>query len=264
MMKKTDGIFQHFTLDEREFVEKMIGICQQVEETYSYHLTSFLNPREEDILQSIAGHFQLKMYSSRQLLASEFVRAIIAPDYYVLSEDDFEMMALEISYPRKFHSLSHAQVLGTLLNQLGIRREFIGDILVGDEQLFVILDKKFGDLARSTVSKISRAPVTWKEHVLSSLPIGTNQDIKSIQLLLSSLRLDKLVAASFKLSRSKALKLIESGYVKVDYKEVKQAGKVLEIGQLVSIRGFGRLKLKELLGHSKQGKLKVEIEIIKK
>ncbi len=173
-------------------------------------------------------------------------------------------MALEICYPRKFHQLSHAQVLGTLLNQLGIRREFIGDILVGDEQLFVLVERRFGELAKSTVSKISRVPVTWKEHILSELPLKTNQDYKSHQVLLSSLRLDKLVSVGFKLSRSNALKLIESGHVKVNYKEAKQASKVLEIGQLVSVRGFGRLKLKEFLGFSKQGKLKLDIEIIKK
>ena len=263
-MKRTEGIFQHFAPDERGFVEKMMDICQQVEETYSYHLTSFLNPREEEILQSLAGYFNLQIHSSRQLLDTEFVRVILSPDYYLLQEEDFELMVLEILYPRKFHSLTHAQILGTLLNQLGIRREFIGDILLGDEQTFVILDRRFGELAQSTVSKISRVPVSWKEHSLTHLPLRTNQDVKSQQVLLSSLRLDKLVATAFKLSRSNALKLIESGQVKLDYKEVRQAGKVLEVGQLVSVRGFGRVRLKEFLGFSKQGKLKLEIEIIKK
>jgi RNA-binding protein YlmH len=147
---------------------------------------------------------------------------------------------------------------------LGIRREFIGDILVGDEGVFVILEKRFGNLARATISKISRVPVTWKEQALSTLLVENNKDFKSMHLLLSSLRLDKLVGAGFKMSRSNAVKLIESGQVKVNYKEMKQAGKLLKIGQLVSVRGFGRLKLRELLGHSKQGKLKVEIEVIKK
>ena len=264
MTKKSDGIFQHFTLEERDFVEKMIDACHQVEESYSYYLTACLNPREEEILQSLAGYFHLQLHFSRQFLETEFVRVILAPDYYLLEEGDFELMVLEILYPRKFHSLTHAQILGTLLNQLGIRREFIGDILLGDEQTFVILDRRFGELAQSTVSKISRVPVSWREHSLTHLPLRTNQDFKSQQVLLSSLRLDKLVATAFKLSRSNALKLIESGQVKLDYKEVKQAGKVLEVGQLVSVRGFGRVRLKEFLGFSKQGKLKLDIDIIKK
>lgn len=259
-----DKIFQHFTSEEKNFVEKMIDICQKVESTYSYQLTPFLNPREEEIAKSIAGYFHLSYYSSNQILEREYARVIIAPEYYAFNQDDFELVALEICYPKKFHSLSHSQILGTLLNQLGIRREFIGDIILNDEAVFVVLDKRFSELTQSTVTKISRVPVTWKEHALENLPIETEQGTKKLQLLLSSLRLDKLVSVSFKLSRSKALKLIDSGLVKLDYKETKQAGKLVEQGQLVSVRGFGRLKLNEILGYSKQGKLKVEIEIIKK
>ena len=264
MTKKSDGIFQHFTLEERDFVEKMIDACHQVEESYSYYLTAFLNPREEEILQSLAGYFHLQLHSSRQFLETEFVRVILAPDYYLLEEEDFELMALEILYPRKFHQLTHSQILGTLLHQLGIKRDYIGDILLGEEQTFVILDRRFGELAQRSLSKISRVPVSWKEADLSQLPAKTSQDVKSQQVLLSSLRLDKVVATAFHLSRSNALKLIESGQVKLDYKEVKQAGKVLEVGQLVSVRGFGRVRLKEFLGFSKQGKLKLDIDIIKK
>ena len=264
MTKKSDGIFQHFTLEERDFVEKLIDACHQVEESYSYYLTAFLNPREEEILQSLAGYFHLQLHSSRQFLETEFVRVILAPDYYLLEEEDFELMALEILYPRKFHQLTHSQILGTLLHQLGIKRDYIGDILLGEEQTFVILDRRFGELAQRSLSKISRVPVSWKEAVLSQLPAKTSQDVKSQQVLLSSLRLDKVVATAFHLSRSNALKLIESGQVKLDYKEVKQAGKVLEVGQLVSVRGFGRVRLKEFLGFSKQGKLKLDIDIIKK
>jgi RNA-binding protein YlmH len=264
MTKKSDGIFQHFTLEERDFVEKMIDACHQVEESYSYYLTAFLNPREEEILQSLAGYFHLQLHSSRQFLETEFVRVILAPDYYLLEEEDFELMALEILYPRKFHQLTHSQILGTLLHQLGIKRDYIGDILLGEEQTFVILDRRFGELAQRSLSKISRVPVSWKVAVLSQVPAKTSQDVKSQQVLLSSLRLDKVVATAFHLSRSNALKLIESGQVKLDYKEVKQAGKVLEVGQLVSVRGFGRVRLKEFLGFSKQGKLKLDIDIIKK
>ena len=264
MTKKSDGIFQHFTLEERDFVEKMIDACHQVEESYSYYLTAFLNPREEEILQSLAGYFHLQLHSSRQFLETEFVRVILAPDYYLLEEEDFELMALEILYPRKFHQLTHSQILGTLLHQLGIKRDYIGDILLGEEQTFVILDRRFGELAQRSLSKISRVPVSWKVAVLSQVPAKTSQDVKSQQVLLSSLRLDKVVATAFHLSRSNALKLIESGQVKLDYKEVKQAGKVLEVGQLVSVRGFGRVRLKEFLGFSKQGKLKLNIDIINK
>lgn len=263
-MKKEAGIYQHFSVEEREFVEKMIDLCQRVEESYSYHLTAFLNPREEEILQSIASFYHLATFSSRHFLPSEFVRVIVAPDYYVLDQEDFEMVALEILYPIKFHTLSHSQVLGTLIHQLGIRREWIGDIIPAGDSLYVVLEKKFAELAQSTISKISRVPVTWKECSFDRLPLSTKTDGQSRQVLLSSLRLDKVVAVAFKLSRANAGRLIEAGQVKIDYREIKQTGKTVDMGQLVSVRGFGRVRLKELVGTSKQGKFKVELDIIKK
>ncbi|WP_240788813.1 YlmH/Sll1252 family protein [Streptococcus sp. X16XC17] len=255
---------QHFAKEEHEFADKIVDMCQQVEDTYSYRLTHFINPMQEEIVHSIAAYFQLSSYSSRQFLDTEFVRVIIAPDYYELDKKDFEMALLEIDYPRKFHQLRHSQILGTLLNQLGIQRQFLDDILFQDENIFVLMDGKFAHLAETGLVKIARVPVKWKEREWSNLKLNVAEKGKNREILLSSLRLDKIVATVFRQSRSTASSLIEAGKVKVDYREIVQVGKQIEIGQLISVRGFGRIRLKELAGYSKQGKLKVEIEVIGK
>lgn len=264
MRKEYGQLLQHIAVEEREFAEKMLDLCQQVEDTYSYRLTSFLNPKQEEIVQSLASYFQLSGYSSRDLVETEFTRVIIAPAYYECQAEDFEMVALEIVYPRKFYTISHSQVLGTLLNQLGIKRQLLGDILVGNEELLVFLDKKFADLAQLELKRIARVPVKWKVRDWSSLKGQSIKEGKRREVLLSSLRLDKVVATAFQLSRTQATKLIESRQVKLDYIEVTQVGKTVSLGQLVSVRGFGRVRLLELLGQTKHGKSKVEIEIIKK
>lgn len=263
MQKEYRQLLQHIATEEREFAEKIIELCQQVEDTYSYRLTPFLNPKQEEIVQSLTSYFQLSYYSSRDFAVTEFTRGIIAPAYYECRVEDFEMAALEIVYPRKFYTLSHSQVLGTLLNQLGIKRQLLGDILVGDEELIVFLDKKFADLAQSELGRIGRVPVKWKFRNWSSLKHQTIQDGERKEILLPSLRLDKVVATAFRLSRTNSAKLIEGRQVKLDYVETVQAGRTIALGQLVSVRGFGRIRLLELLGQTKQGKLKVEIEVIK-
>ena len=35
-------------------------------------------------------------------------------------------------YASKFHHLTHSQVLGTIVHQLGVERKSFGDILTGD------------------------------------------------------------------------------------------------------------------------------------
>lgn len=264
MKQKEEHLFQHFGKSEIEFVKKTIDACHQVEETYTYHLTHFLNPQEEKIVEAVAAHFGLQTYSSRRILSTENRRIIIAPDYYILEVVDFEMSLLEIGYPRKFHTLSHAQVLGTLLNQLGIKRPYLGDILVGEDMLLVLMDRKFAELARMNIDKIARVPVSWKEKDIQTTILPEGQKGEVDYILLSSMRLDKVVSVAFKLPRQQVVKRIEAGQVKVDYKDILQPAKEVIVGNLISVRGLGRLRLVEMVGLTKSGKYKIMIERMKK
>ncbi|MBF0777184.1 RNA-binding protein [Streptococcus cuniculi] len=257
-------LMQHFPKEEKAFIEKVIDLCQQVEMTYSYRLTSFLNPKQDEMAKSIAAQFQLSYWSSHSLVATEFSRGIIAPDYYQLEEADFDIAVIEVIYPRKYHHLSHSQILGTLVNRLGVQRQYIGDILIEEEHTYVLLDKRFVPLLMNEVQKIGRTPVAWKECDIQAITAHTSSGYTSEQILVSSLRVDKVVSAVFRMGRSKASQLIEAKQIKVDYSPVTQVGKSLKAGQLVSVRGFGRVRVKEILGYTKHSKIKLEIEVIRK
>ena len=43
-MFEAKNIEQHYSLEERLFLEKVRGFCQLVEDRYSPYLTDFLNP----------------------------------------------------------------------------------------------------------------------------------------------------------------------------------------------------------------------------
>lgn len=264
MRKEEKSLLQHFAPEEKEFVEKIIELCYQVDKTDSYRLTSFCHPKQEEMVRSVAAHFHLQVFSSRSVVETEFSRLIIAPTYYVLNIQDYDIMVLEVIYPRKFHSISHSQILGTLLNQLGIKRQFLGDILVDDVQTLVFIDRKFGLIAQDQITRIGKISVRWQELNWAQLRLASPKEGKQQEVLVSSLRLDKLVAVAFRLSRGNAVRLISSNQVKVDYVATNQVAQSIKLGQLISVRGFGRIHLKEMLSFSKQGKYKIIIEILKK
>ncbi len=60
---------------------------------------------------------------------------ILAPEYYELEEDDFEIKRLEISYARQFNKLT-PKVLGALINQLDFDRQVFGDIILMKKDAF--------------------------------------------------------------------------------------------------------------------------------
>lgn len=264
MMARPKDLLQHIPKEEHDFAEVILDMCQQVEETHAFHLTRFLNPKQEEIVRMLGAKYQLQVFSSHVFIETEFSRCIIAPNYYQLELKDFEIQLLEIQYPQKFNSLTHSQVLGTLLNRLGMKRDCLGDIVFNDDSCLVLIDNKFSLLAQQEIQRIGNVPIKWKERELSKWRGEIDVSYPTKKILVSSLRLDKVVAASFSLSRSQAVSLIESGHVKVDYSPNQQVSKALAIGQLVSVRRFGRIRLKEKLGYSRQGKLKIEIEIIRR
>ena len=185
-----------------------------VEDRYSPYLTDFLNPREIQIVEDLANYYQLKFFVSSNLETEEYKRVIIAPDYYELSDDDFEIKRLEVSYARQFNTLTHPKVLGTLINQLGLERQVFGDIIINDDgRIQFSIASHLANYAIMTIKKIGNVSVT----------------------------------------------LISSGKVKLNYRQVEKADQLITIGDMISVRGFGRFRLAEQEGFSKSGKAKVTI-----
>ena len=182
----------------------------------------------------------------------------LAPDYYQLDPLDYDISLVEISYHSKFNTLTHAQILGSLINELGIKRSMIGDILVHDGFAQLMVNRQFLHYFLGNIQKIARVRVNLKEIDLNSLLLVQKEE-SLIDITLSSLRIDRLIASVLKLSRSQAIKLVESEKVKVNYRIISKSSDSIAIGDLVSVRGFGRFKLLQDNGFTKNGKYKITL-----
>ena len=139
MMK---DLYQHFSPEDREFIDRSLELLQRVQDTYAFETTSFLNPHQVSILKNIGKQYDVQVFASSDYFPSELARVLVAPSYYQLNMDDFELSLLEISYASKFYKISHSQIMGTLLNQLGIERRTFGDILVIEDRAQLFVDKR--------------------------------------------------------------------------------------------------------------------------
>ena len=260
-MKNIKHLYQHFTEEDREFVDKSLEKMQRVEDSYSFEVTSFVNPHQVEILQNLGNHLQLQICSSSDYYTSELAKVIIAPLYYELQVSDFEIDLLEISYANKFHHLTHSQIMGTVLNQLGIERKVFGDILVASGRAQIMVDRKFTQFFMDHISRIAKTSVKLKQVDFSQL-IAVQADSKLRDVLVSSMRLDKVLAASFRLSRSVATKLIATKQVRVNYSMLDNPSHHLLLNDLISVRGYGRVKVLRENGFSKNGKYKLTVELL--
>ena len=250
-MSDIKNIEQHYSLDERPFLEKVRGFCQLVDDRYSPYLTDFLNPREIQIVEELAHYYNLKFFVNSTPESAE---------YYELDDDDFEIKRLEISYARQFNKLTHPKVLGALINQLGLDRQVFGDIILDEEgRVQFSIASHLASYAIMTITKIGNVSVTLKE-VSKDDWISNQENYSQSFVLLSSMRLDNVLATILNLSRSNALKLIASGKVKLNYRQIEKANQTVMIGDMISVRGYGRFRLAQQEGFSKSGKAKIVIE----
>lgn len=77
------------------------------------------------------------------------------------------MSLLEIVYPNKFSQLTHAKILGTVLNRLGIERKLFGDILVTDQRAQIVVNQNFKNLFEDGIQKVSKISVSLEERSFS-------------------------------------------------------------------------------------------------
>jgi RNA-binding protein YlmH len=72
-------------------------------------------------------------------------------------------------------------------------------------------------------------------------------------------RLDALVAGACRLSRAEAQRLIAGGLVKLNHVPCLRADARLAEGDLISVRGHGRVRVVAFQGESRRGRLIVNV-----
>ena len=222
-------------------------------------MTSFLDPREQYILEVIVGSFEDMKVSYFGGQSAERKRAIIAPSYFEPTEDDFEEVLIQINYPEKFVSIQHQHVLGTLMS-LGIEREQVGDILVDDTIQFV-LTKQLESYIMMELTKIKGATVK-----LDSIPfkdmIQSKENWNIHHSTVSALRLDVVLKEMIRKSRSIAKQLIEKKRVKVNHTLIDSPDFQLQNNDLLSIQGFGRARIVDIGGKTKKEKVHITYQTL--
>ncbi len=256
------NIYQHFRKDEQSFIDKVLGFNNWVLMNARPKLLDFLSPREQTIVKSLVGREEeLIVMFSPDNEQVERKRCIIAPSYYHRTDEDFAVAALRLTYATKFATLSHKHVLGSLMS-LGVDRGKFGDIYVHDGTIDVIVVKELSEFVVVNLDQVGRASIRVTLIDVTEVNVVVEAWQERL-VLVSSMRLDALIAEILRLSRQKSQQLVEQEKVKVNWQIV--ADKSFEVGveDLLSIRGFGRVKVIQIDGQSKKLKWRVVIGELK-
>lgn len=221
-----------------------VKLCRK-SDTVQY--TDFMTPEEAMALARICsdeGLF-LKLYGG--LPDSERVMGGIFA--FEQTEFDFPLDVLAITGNLKFESLSHRDYLGSILS-VGIRREKIGDINVFEDGAEIFIHRDISSYMEMSIQKIKHTGVKT-----TLIPIekarGKLQSYQEFKAIVSSMRMDCVVAEMLRISRAKAVLEIRSGGIKVNHIVREEIDYKIKENDLFSIRNHGRFQIASLVGKTK-------------
>ena len=230
-------MFEHFK-GEEVFVKKVLDYLDQVQYKQRLILTQFLDPYHQSIVKSVIGHQdEVQVLENGGFIHSESQRIIIAPYFYEIEKEDFEIVVCKIIYAKNFEKLTHRDILGALMS-LGIKRELFGDIVENDKDFYLAVDRHIYEYLKDHLSMIKRSKVKfveWDEEI----EVKNDYLVKSF--IVSSFRLDKIISSFYKISRQKAAEFIRAGHVKVNHKPVEQINYLCNNKDIISFKKHGRV-----------------------
>ena len=221
--------------------------------------TGFLSPQERAAIEAMlnaAGH-------PRHVFLGGFPgaeRTICAflPDWQEEADllEDQPIRALRAVYSGG--GLTHRDFLGAILG-LGLDREKVGDLLVGEGQCDILVLEEILDFLVLHLDQAGRSRLKVSPIPLSRLEPPRLQ-VKTIRDTVSSLRLDAVAASGFSLSRGKAADLIASGRFQLNHRECVKPDRPVAEGDVLTCRGLGKCVVKEVGGPSKKGRTMLVLE----
>lgn len=162
--------------------------------------------------------------------------------------------ALELRCP-EVSGLNHRDFLGAILG-LGITREKVGDLLVGDGRCQAVLLREIVPVVKSQLERVGRQNVKIVPLALDDLN-PPEQAVRVLRDTVATLRLDAVAAAGFSTSRAKMADLISAHRMALNGRECEKPDQSVAEGDILTCRGLGKCKLAQVTGISKKGRTMV-------
>lgn len=168
---------------------------------------------------------------------------------------DFPVAVLRIDWNAKFAHPGHRDLLGAAMG-LGIERETLGDVALGRRNgapcAYLFCLDEVADYVCASFESAGRASV--KVSRADETPDILPPEGEHLRLTVQNERLDAVLAAACRLSRSEAQRLIAAGLVKLNHVPNLHSDARLKEGDLISARGQGRIRVEEFQGESRRGR----------
>ena len=219
------------------------GICR---------FTRFLDPAQAASAAAVARGHGVAFASWGGYEQAERTIGCFFPRGETVDRDQYPLVCLHSAFSAKFCSLSHRDILGAFM-ALGLTRDCIGDIIIGDEDVFLFVAQQSSGLVAQSLTSAGKTPLCFhvpEGDVVLPEPRGT-----AFHAVAASLRLDAVIACAYHLSRSEASEAIRAGGIKLDHIPCDRVDTPVAEGAMLSMRGKGRIRLQRIEGLTRKQRI---------
>lgn len=149
-----------------------------------------------------------------------------------------------------YFSLTHREILGSLFG-LNISNEVFGDIIVDNDKYYFYVMNEISDFILDNLSMIGNKPVKIKEIDIDTLS-NYKRKYDSYEVIVSSLRIDSIIARIIGTNRDKVHKMIKDKLVMLNYDILSSNSYMLKDNDVFSIRKYGKYKFIGVINRTKK------------
>ena len=248
-------------LDAKALLARANDALELCEKQYVPKAFGFLSPADAEVLRQAFGKksfgdgINFKFFGGYS--DAERCLFLVYPDYAESTVDEEFIALIEIT-GRDISELKHRDFLGSLLG-LGLKREKIGDILVSEDRCLVFVLSDIKDYIVTNLDMVARCGVKVRVCDFGDVKIPP-REYDEIRTTVASLRLDSVIGAALKTSRTAAVEVIREKRVSVNWQENTDPAEKISPNDVFSVRGVGRFKLTEEITRTRKDRLGICIQ----
>ena len=224
-----------------------------------YEYSDFLSLASQDILFKTRLSGEVRLVGGYDT-AERRIACFLPDECYYEEEPPVAYIQIEPISQKFADSLTHRDFLGALIG-LGIKRDVLGDIIIHENCGYLICKEEISDYIEDTLAKVKHTDVKCRK--IYELPKVSVELPDLSYAVISSERMDSIVAAAFNLSRSDSQELFERERVFVSGRLTQSLTVSPKAGDIISVRGFGRFIYEGVERETKKGRLRVKIRVFK-
>lgn len=260
MMNKNLILKKVSKLEDKLLVSKVLDKALKSEKSRSIVYSDFLDPYQKSITEkALSGVEEFDYFFHGGYPGAEREVIFFRPDFIFEEEDqpDLPFKVVQIRL-RSRENLTHRDYLGSLIG-LGIKREKIGDILVKEDSCSIIVMNEIADFIIYNLSKVGNVRIDTDLGDIGQLEVDEPK-VREIKGTVASPRLDSLASLGYGISRSKIADYIRAEKVNLNWEPTCSLTKQVKEGDVISIRGKGRVEVISLGGLTKKGRISTVIK----